>query len=198
MPLSPVPLAYLTGRQPYRRPEALLFADSPPTVDANGFYVPYGVEGVNFIVVSDHNRKPIDFKTQRIEKRERTVNGRMRSYHVADKMTISTSWDNLPSRAFGTDPAFNTSTGATSAKPWTVDGGAGGGELLEWYENHTGSFWVFLAYDKHNNFSTSEYSHMNQYNQVIEMFISDFSYTVNKRGAATYDLWNVSLSLEEV
>lgn len=203
--------AYLAGRKTYRRPQAILLSDSPPTTytDGNGvtYYIPQGYEvnsnqaGGNFLILSDHNRSALDFKPNRIEKRERMVNGRMRSYHIADKQTLSTSWNNLPSRAFSLTPNFDNTTGLPlgTGTQYTVDGGAGGVDLLNWYENHTGSFWVFLAYDKHDNFpANGEYGHLGQYNEVIEMFISNFDHTVIKRGGNTYDLWNVSLSLEEV
>ncbi len=217
---------YLAGRKKYRRPQAMMWSDLPP-VTSNGFLVPDGFEvnaataGDDFIVLSDHNRKDISFKPERIEKRERMINGRMRSYHVADKMTISTSWEMLPSRAFSLDPQFN----ATSGKPvigysstgvpiyyptalgetdipiaqYTVDGGAGGNELLDWYNNHKGSFYVFLAYDKKSNFAESgQYGHLAEYNEAIEMFISSFDYTMVKRGGSNYDFWNISVTLEEV
>ncbi len=37
-----------------------------------------------------------------------------------------------------------------------------------------------------------------QYNEVVEMFFSDFSYDVVRRGGTNMDLWNVDLKLEEV
>ena len=159
--------------------------------------IPEGTEYNNFIILSDHNRKPLDLTPERIEKRERMVNGRMRSYHVADKLKLSVSWDNLPSRAFELAPSFD-SNGQTTIEPITVDGGAAGNDLLKWYEEHVGSFWVYLAYDKHTAFGTDNaaYGHMHQYNQVIEMYISDFSHSVVKRGGL-YDMWNVSITLEE-
>ena len=186
---------------------------------SNGLYVPTGYEvGTDapegatsseldqFLIISDHNRQPIDFKPTRIEKRERTINGRMRSYHIADKMTISTSWDNLPSRAypyvadFGITTGLSPYKGQSPSEEFTVDGGAGGAELLDWYENHKGSFWVFLSYDKYKNFAEDEnqFNHLNQYSQIMEVYISDFSYSVQKRGGTNMDLWNVSVTLEEV
>jgi hypothetical protein len=169
------------------------------------FYAPTGNEvydsiaGDNFLIISDHNRAALDFKTERIEKRERMINGRMRSYHVADKLTVSTSWSNLPSRSFATDPAYNPITGTTLAETqYTVDGGAGGADLLKWYEDHQGPFWVYLSYDNPNNFATDRYNHLDQYSEVIQMYISDFSWTVEKRGGRNYDFWNVNVTLEEV
>lgn len=196
---------YMSGRQKYQRPQALLFSENPGQL-VNGSYVPEGYEinsgiiGIDtpnsFLILSDHSRGPITVKPTRIEQRQRTVNGHMRSYHVADKLTISTSWNLLPSRSFALDPLFD-ENGTTNVLDYTVDGGAGGNDLLNWYENHTGSFYVFLAYDKYPEFNTNPYQHLAQYNQVKEMFISNFDYTIEKRGGNTYDMWNVSITLEE-
>ena len=192
---------YLNGRKKYGRPQAMLFSENPGILD-NGFYVPEGEEFEDFIVLSDHNRKPIQFKPNRIETKVRTVNGRMRSYHVADKLSISTSWDNLPSRASSSQINVDAESGQTIIGAndliYTADSGAGGVDLLDWYKNHQGSFWVFLAYDKLTNFSTDSYNKMGQYNEIIEVFFDDFQYDVIERGRSTHDFWNISLSLEEV
>jgi hypothetical protein len=210
-------LGYMAGRKKYGRPQALLFADNPGIL-LNGKIVPDGYEIesaydgsdpalVNgFMILSDDNRAPIDFKSTRIENRQRMVNGRMRSHHIADKLTISTSWNLLPSRAFSQSPQFNVQTGkpipntsgSASAKDtiYTTDGGAGGEDLLSWYENHSGSFWVYLSYDKKHDFSVNGYARLGEYSQVVEVFISDFSYSVQKRGSSNFDLW--SITLEEV
>ena len=95
------------------------------------------------------------------------------------------------------------SPGTTAQSPeYTADGGAGGVEMLDWYERHTGPFWMFLSYDKFNNFpddgTSSRYAHLSQYNEIVQVYISDFSYTVNKRGQTNHDLWDISVSLEEV
>jgi hypothetical protein len=212
---------YMAGRKKYSRPQAMLFADNPGS-KVDGFYIPDGNEvGANtafaatngeFLILSDNNRAEIDFKPVRIEKRERMINGRMRSYHIADKLEINTSWDMLPSRAYDTKANFNSSgkadMQATQIRPnpleFTTDGGAGGVELLDWYDNHKGSFWVYLAYDKYTNFEDTDsssvdnrFNNVNRYNEVIEVFFSDFSYSVVKRSGLNFDFWNVSLSLEE-
>jgi hypothetical protein len=156
--------------------------------------------------LSDDNRAPLQFDTLRIEKRERMINGRMRSYHVADKLTLSTSWARVPSRSFASFPGLNVSNlegtvPSSAGEQYTSDGGAGGVEILEWYNNHQGPFWVYLAYDKYTNFDadsdSNEYKHLGQYNQVIEMFISSFDYSVQKRGGTNFDMWDISMSLEE-
>jgi hypothetical protein len=202
---------YLVGRRKYQRPQGMLWADNPGTL-VDGLYVPNGYE-INgntgsetnsetynqFLILSDDGRAPINFTQNRIEKRERMINGRMRSYHVADKLGISTSWSMLPSRSHQSNPDFNPSTGKSIITGYTTDGGAGGVEVLDWYENHQGSFWVYLSYDKYSTFGKDEaaYQHLNQYSQLVEMFFADFSYSVEKRGGTNHDLWNISFSLEE-
>lgn len=217
---------YLNGRKTYSRPQAMLWAENSGTLsteESTGrtFYVPTGEE-INanstqnsFIILSDDNRGPIDFSQQRIENRRRTVNGRMRSYHIADKLQIQISWEMLPSRSFSNDPNFNLSTGKPTTTGYagldktstpgnylyqfTTDGGAGGVEILDWYENHKGSFWVYLSYDKYSNFENdaNKYAHLDQYSQVLEMYISDFNYSVQKRGGTNFDFWNIDVTLEE-
>jgi hypothetical protein len=192
---------YLAGRNKYGRPQAMLFSDNPGVLDS-GFYVPQGTEFEDFIILSDHNREKIDFRPNRIENKVRTINGRMRSYHIADKLSISTSWKNLPSRASSTEPDINQESGQTfigaNDLAYTADNGAGGVDLLNWYESHQGSFWVFLAYDKLTNFPSDRYNKLGQYNEIIEVFFDDFQYDVVNRGRGTHDFWDISLSLEEV
>jgi hypothetical protein len=50
-----------------------------------------------------------------IAQKERTINGKMRSFYIADKNTFSVSWQNLPSRSFSNLANFNNSTGAKDA-----------------------------------------------------------------------------------
>jgi len=202
---------YMQSRKKYNRPSGMLWSENSGTL-INGLYVPNGFEvGTNaaveadpelldqFLMLTDDNRSPLDFSDERIEKRERMINGRMRSYHTADKMKISTSWNMLPSRSHANIPGFDPTTGLSPHKSYTTDGGAGAADMLEWYDGHKGSFWVFLAYDRKGIFKGTEspYDHLQQYNQLVEMFISSFSYSVEKRGT-NFDYWNVSVDLEEV
>ena len=205
--------AYLSGRRRYSRPQAILWSDNPGTL-SNGVYVPVGLEvGVStdetdpslldqFIVLSDHNRGDMQFTNQRIEQRQRTINGRMRSYHIADKLSMSVSWDMLPSRGYAGLPGYDTETGISpdirSQDEYTADGGAGGVELLDWYENHQGPFWMYLSYDKYSNFESNKFGHLAEYNQIVQVYFADFNYSVVKRGATNHDLWNISVTLEEV
>lgn len=232
--------AYMSGRKQYKRPQAIIFCDQAPTVQNNKL-LPVGYEiGVSyadldpddlidnrFLILSDHNRGDLAVDIERIEQRRRMVNGTMRSYHVADKLSISVDWDMLPSRSFKAYPTFNINNGkpglVTSVEiekdssiktypvvpsgslyypdqKYTVDGGAGGSELLDWYETHTGPFWVMLSYDKIDPSSTtpSDRLRLSEYTQVVQMYFKSFNYDVIKRGGDNFDMWNVSLSLEEV
>jgi hypothetical protein len=206
---------YATGRKRYQRPQAVLWSENAGTL-LDGLYVPTGYEvgadvpeGTDsslidqFLILSDHNRSPIDFSSQRIEQRQRTINGKMRSYHIADKINISFSWNMLPSRAYRFPAEFDedgVSPYKNQTDEYTADGGAGGVEILDWYENHTGPFWMYLAYDKYDNFgkNTSAFAHLHQYNQIVQVYFADFNYSVVKRGGSNFDLWNISLTLEEV
>jgi hypothetical protein len=198
--------AYLSGRKKYTRPQAIIFSNNPGVFNAlTGDRTIDGVEGEDFIVLSDHNRSDISFKTNRLENRKRMVNGHMRSYHIADKMNLSFSYNLLPSRSFSGDQSFSSSGQyLNNLIEYTVDGGAGGAELLEWYDTNPGSFYVFISYDKPQSFSVDPenpqeyYNKLDKYSDELEVFFSDFSYNVIKRGGANHDLWDISISLEEV
>jgi hypothetical protein len=197
---------YISGRKRYARPQAMLWSDNSGTI-SNSVRIPSGLEKEDFIICSDHNRREISISQQRLETRQRMINGTMRSYHTADKVTISTSWDRLPSRSYSRSVIFGSDgkpvlTGATE---YTADGGAGGVELLDWYENHTGPFWVYLGYDKFNaatfevagQTTDASFNYLGIYNDVKLMYFASFEYVVQKRGASNHDLWSVSVSLEE-
>ncbi len=198
---------YMNARKQYARPQAILFSEDSGEL-SGGSYVPSGYEIGNslndtgsFIILSDHSRGPLDFGVQRIENRQRMVNGRMRSYFIADKRTLSVSWDMLPSMSFIAEPKLYTTTCLQTivVSEFTVDGGAGGAELLDWYEKHYGTFYVFLAYDKFPEFGrdNAAYTHLAQYQEVLEMYITDFTWSVQKRGGSNFDMWNISITLEE-
>ena len=196
--------AYLTGRRKYALPQGMLWSENSGTL-IDGYYYPNGYEigsdltGApaneqnTFLILSDHNRDELSFSQERIQKRERMINGNMRAYNIADKISLSTSWQMLPSTSYANNPSFD-SSGLTELRgtidEFTVDGGAGGLEILEWYDNHKGPFWVYLAYDR--------YDDNTKYNQIVQMYFRDFSYSVIKRGSSRHDLWNINITLEEV
>lgn len=217
---------YIAGRwnlSPLKgRPQAILWSDnfgqnstyspsaSTSYLSSSAVYtVPTGNEYTNFIILSDDNRSDLSFNKTRMENQQRMINGSMRSYFVAEKLNISWSWDMLPSRSFNKDPDFSANgiAQASDLEDFTTDGGAGGVDILKWYEDHSGPFWMFLAYDRYDNFenaSSSKYHYLSQYNQVIQVYFKSFDYTVKKRRTVAgkpgsgFDYWNISVSVEEV
>jgi len=199
--------AYISGRKRYSRPQAMLWSDNSGNI-SEGVRIPNGLEKEDFLILSDHNRGEMSINQQRIESRRRMINGSMRSYHTADKISLSCSWTRLPSRSYSRNVVFNTAGQAdlSGATEHTVDGGAGGVEMLDWYESHSGPFYVYLGYDKYNNDSfkvagkttDQSFEYLSIYNDVRMMYFADFGYTVEKRGGTNFDFWTVNVSLEEV
>ena len=189
---------YLIGAT---RPQAMLWSNNVGTLD-DGVYVPAGVEGIDFIILSDHNRSSIDISQERIETRQRMINANMRSYHIADKLSLSTSWQRLPSRPYDKEIFYNSQGEIPVAYDpyisYTVDGGAGGMDMLAWYESNPGSFYCYLSYDKNTVNGITNYNKLGIYNQIVKVYFSSFSYNVEKRSGAGFDFWNVNVSLDEV
>ena len=191
---------YLSGRKRYNRPQGVIWSNNPGQL-SGGVIVPTGIEGQDFIILSDHGRTELSFSKQRIENRKRMINGGMRSYHIADKQSVSWSWEMLPSRSHSGQPIFNTSTGLQTSESteYTADGGAGGVDLISWYEDNPGSFYMFLAYDRFDKFNEAAYTHLGQYNDVLEVYFSSFDYNVVRRGStSTHDFFDIDVALEEV
>lgn len=176
----------------------MLWSDNPGTLDS-GFYVPQGIEGTDFIIVSDHNRSEINMSQERIETRQRMVNGGMRSYWIADKLKVSSSWQRLPSRPFDGNITFDSNGNITTPEyiSYTVDGAAGGMDMLSWYETHPGSFYLFLSYDKYRVNGAEDYARLATYGQIIKVYFSSFEYNIEKRSGGQFDFWNISLTMEE-
>lgn len=185
MPLQ----TYMSNRMAYSRPQAMLWTDAYTTSSAG--YIPVGTEYTDFIILSDHSRGEIQIGSERIENRKRMINGTMRSYHIADKKSYQTSWDLLPSRAFDQAPAFDANglSTAPGIVSYTADNGAGGQDLVSWYESHPGPFWMLLSYDD------VVYGTFNKYTTAVKVFFADFEHSVVKRGVT--DLWDISVTLEE-
>jgi hypothetical protein len=206
---------YADGRTKWKRPQLMVWSHNEGvfgnsgTVQGNTY--PWGKEGEDFIITSDHNRSALSVDQMRIENRMRMVGGNMRSYYTGQKVTLNCSWNLLPSRAFqkevytDKDGKITNATTPYSQEPflsdpiseYTADGGAGGADLLTWYRETHGPFWVFLSYDNYPNFegNTDVWNQFNKYSDRYMMYFSSFNYSVEKRGL--YDMWNVSVSLEE-
>lgn len=140
--------------------------------------------GTDYLYLSDNNRSDLAVSFERIEYKQRMINGTMRSYHVADKKNFSTSWDKLPSRK----------TMVTEYDADARNKFAGGQEMLKWYEDHVGSFWMLLVYDIDSSISKTN---IKQNIEKVNVFFENFSYNIAKRGI-DLDLWDIDLSLVEV
>lgn len=199
---------YMPKRTKWSRPQAMLWSDNAGTIMDNVRF-PLGIEKEDFLILSDHNRGEMSIAQQRIETRQRMINGTMRSYFIANKINISVAWNRLPSRSFSRNVIFDQNGNPVESSTYTeytADAGAGGVEILDWYENHSGPFYVYLAYDKYNNASfqtggaitDASFNYLSIYNDVRLMFFSSFDYSIEKRGANNFDFWNINVSLEEV
>ena len=138
--------------------------------------------GTSYLYVSDNNRSELAVSFERIEYKQRMINGTMRSYHVADKKNFSTSWEKMPSRK-------------TQVTEYSASSNfAGGQEMLKWYEDHTGDFWMLLVYDVDSTVATGD---IKKNIEKVNVFFENFSYNVVERGF-DLDLWDIDLSLVEV
>jgi hypothetical protein len=175
---------YTALSQKYLRPSLIIWSKSEPIQGADKGKWDLGSE---YLYLSDNNRSELSVSFERIEYKQRMINGTMRSYHVADKKNFSTSWENLPSRK----------TQVTEYSDKEEDKRnkfAGGQEMLKWYEEHTGDFWMLLVYDIDPEVSTSN---IRQNVEKVNVFFESFSYNIVKRGL-DLDLWNIDLSMVEV
>jgi hypothetical protein len=134
----------------------------------------------NLDALSEHNRNPMSIGYNRIEKTQRMSNGTLRKFFIADKKTLSVSWDQLPSY-------YN----------YTVDGGWGALDIKTFYEGVLGksSFPVTIAYSTATGSTT----------EVMNMIFTSFSCEVTKRNvyseasiSTPQEFWSVSLSLEQI
>jgi hypothetical protein len=174
------------GRVWYR-PALILFSESAPVVinDNAGTYS-IGNPYADYITLSDDNRSDLSVSVERIEYKKRMINGRMRSYHVADKKSFDVSWTDFPSSSAIVSEALSGAVGI-----------AGGKDILQWHEDHAGSFWMTLVYDTPSPDGGGS-SENNRYRlEWYNVFFDSFDFNVTKRGL-TYDHWNVSMSLVEV
>lgn len=57
------------------------------------------LDNVTYYKLTDHNRQDVEVSPELIESQSRMANGKMRKYVIAQKNTISTSWDYVPSKS---------------------------------------------------------------------------------------------------
>jgi hypothetical protein len=170
------------------RPTLLVFSSTEPIQDPNNKNKWRWIEGTEKLYLTDDNRDPLQVSPERIGTKKRMIDGTMRSVHVADKTTFSTSWQNIPSRSKDSSreyiSEYERSTDFTS-------GFGAGIDIKNWYEKYTDDFWVLMVYDTDTTVAAANNA------EKIHVFFDTFDYTVSKRGQFL-DLWNVNIGLVEV
>ena len=180
-------MSYNNLSKKYLRPSMIILSDDMPIAGTGGNAGKWEL-GTTFLYLTDDGRGEVGVSPQRIENKQRMLNGRMRSYYVADKNTFSTSWENMPSRKTATPRV-----GDNLPTQITSDGFGAGQDIKSWYETHTGDFWMMLVYDASATGGTA--SGTNQV-ELYNVFFDSFNYSIVKRGQYN-DLWSVSISLVE-
>lgn len=163
----------------YLRPSLMVFSTTEPIEGTGDDAGKWDFGSGTVLYLTDDNRGPIQVTPERIESRRRMIDGTMRSVHVADKYSFSTSWENIPSRKLnGTDSI-------------TSDGFGAGIDIKDWYDSNYDSFWMLLVYDNDDSGTVS--AGVEKYN----VFFDNFDFNVVKRGQFN-DLWDISIDLVEV
>lgn len=129
-----------------------------------------------WIKISDHNRSPLTVAFERIENKNRMVDGTLRRSVVTKKRTWSCGWTMLPSEK-GT---------------LLANGDRAGSWMEKFHFDTDGSFLMRLRKGSDEPKATTDASI-----EEVRVMITDFSKEVTKRGPAT-DLWSLDLTLEEV
>lgn len=185
----------LSARKTFRRPQAAIFSDRKFAFDTvNDQYLPPSDlnEGMmEAIILPDHNRAAIQLGYDRLESRSRMINGTSRSYWTADKLNLTTSWENLPSRLAEYGQEYVDGMQVPIGRMFMADNAAPAWLLRDWYNGHPEAFYVYLSFD--DGIVNDKLGQ--RYVEEHRMFFNSFSMTLGKRGV--YDFWNVDLSLGE-
>lgn len=121
--------------------------------------------------VTEHNRQPLEITTERIEEVKRMANGTLRKYYVADKRTVSVSWNIVPS---GTLHLVDNAD-------WSVEA------LKQFYNSPAGRSNFTIKIRRHEGVNTHE---------ELNVIFTKFDYSIEKRGIDT--LYNLSIEMQEV
>jgi hypothetical protein len=167
--------------------------------------------------LSEHNRKQADMSTLIVGSSTRTVTGTMRAYRVAHKKEFSFSWDLVPAD-------YQHTVDGQLVPTSNVIMGMGGYNMLKFFESYYDkAFYMYIL--NRNALKTSGVTQANintdlanavnadsgtgppgtaEHGDRFLVQFTDFSYDIVKRNVKTSpsldptDLWNVSMSLEEI
>lgn len=141
------------------------------------------------IKVTDHGRQPLSESTERIGTDKRMANGTLRRQYVGVRRKWQVTWENLPS------------TNSVPNGLKTADGGMAGEDIENFFYSNPGKVRLILrrgsAIDTvapNPAESALPYEDDNFY--IVNVMLGDFTKEVHGRGIV--DLWNVSLTMEEV
>ena len=183
----------MAARRTFSRPQAAIFSDRKFVFTNDEYVAPNDLnEGaMEAIILPDHARAPIQLGFNRIESRNRMINGTSRAFWTADKMTLQTSWDGLPSRLAVNGQEYVDGMQMPIGDMFLADNAAPAWLLRDWYNGHPESFYVYLSYDDgivNENLGK-------RYVEERRMYFTSFGMTLGKRGV--YDFWDISMALEE-
>lgn len=137
------------------------------------------LDNVNWQKLTDHNRDPIDISTEVIETQARMANGRMKKYVVAQKNTISVSWNYVPSK--------------TSE---TADLNHGAAWIESFYRSNVGSP-IYLKVVASELNSSGNFVTAKTGSEVYTVFMNNFSKSIINRTKIS-DYVNMSIDFTEV
>jgi hypothetical protein len=154
--------------------------------------------------LTEHKRTSASVSTEIIGSNKRTVNGTMRAYIVSTKKKFSFQWDLVPADYAHT---IDGQLVATS----NVVYGMGGNDMLNFYETYYNKAIYLYVLNRATtktgltqaNINT-DLATANTAGERYKVLIKDFTYDVKNRnvkmaaGLTATDLWNVSMSFEEV
>lgn len=136
---------------------------------------------LRFRRLTEHNRQPLSLNTERIESVQRMANGTLRKYFIADKLTLSVSWEMIP-----------------SFRNETVDGAWAAEDIKNFYESTAGrgTFRVKINPTVFSPSLVEESDGALADDYTYTMAFTSCDFTVLKRGLQTF--WSVNISLEQV
>jgi hypothetical protein len=137
------------------------------------------LDNVNWQKLTDHNRDPIDISTEIIETQARMANGRMKKYIVAQKNTISVSWNYVPSK--------------TSE---TADLNHGAAWIESFYRSNVGSP-IYLKVVASELNSSGNFVTAKTGSEVYTVFMNNFSKSIINRTKVS-DYVSMSIDFTEV
>lgn len=153
--------------------------------------------------LTDHNRESIEIKPEIIESQSRMANGKMRKYVIAQKNTISTSWNYVPAFHYKRDPATGLFlTG--DANQLTVDGNLSAAWIESFYKNNAGvPIYLkvvsseYVADPALGSLPSGAVATAQTGFKIYNVFISDFSKTIINRTRIS-DYVDMSIEFTEI